>query len=348
VYRKIAAYKIQVLPEKEEMLPLSVIICARNEEENLKQFLPSILLQRYPEFEVIVVNDCSVDDSEWLLKKYAEQYTNLQVINLKEHPRYKHGKKFAVTIGIKAAKHEHLVFTDADCQPQSDNWLTYIGHTFTTGVEIVLGYSPYIKQPGFLNRFIRFEAFHTAMSYLSYALKNRAYMGVGRNMAYTKKLFFKGKGFANHMHIASGDDDLFVNQNASADNTAICIHPDAHVWSIPKQRYADYYIQKLRHYSASKAYKADHKRMLANQIVSAVAFYCLLLACFLIYPLYWKYFLAVYLLRLIVQLIIYRAAMKKLRVLDLFVFLPILDIVYYFYSCFSGFLSLFKGNVGWK
>lgn len=348
VYLKLRRHTISPLEEGASLPPLSVVICARNEEMNLAKFLPSVLEQEYPDFEVVVVNDCSSDDSEWLLKTFSEKYKQLNIVNIKEHPRYKHGKKFAATIGIKAAKNNLLVFTDADCQPASKHWLKYMANSFTSNVEIVLGYSPYFRAKGFLNLIIRFETFQTAMSYLAYSLKGHAYMGVGRNMAYTKDLFFRGKGFASHMHIPSGDDDLFVNQNATKKNTQICIHPDAHVWSVPKHTYKDYRSQKLRHHGASTAYKAKHKRMLSTQLISAVLFYISLVCAFLIYPQYWEYLLGAYLLRLLIQIIIYQPIARTLQLLDIFVYLPILDIIYYFNTCINGFLSLFKRNVKWR
>lgn len=348
VYRKLAVYKIKDLPEDALFPPLSVVICAKNEEENLKQNLESILNQDYPDFEVVLVNDCSLDDSEWVLKDLSERYPHLNVVTLKEDARFKHGKKFAVTIGIKGAKNQLMVFTDADCKPQSDQWLKHMGNSFSPNKEIVLGYSPYNRLPGFLNKFIRFETFHTAISYLSYALKRNAYMGVGRNMAYSEELFFKGKGFASHMHILSGDDDLFVNQNATKKNTTICIHPDAQVWSEPKTSYSSYSLQKARHHGASKAYKGKHKWMLSMQISSAVVFYIFFIAGMFLYPEYRIYLAASYFVRLIIQMLIYRSAMKKLQVLDLLLFTPLLDIFFYFYTAFNGFFSLFKREVRWK
>ncbi|HUH19108.1 glycosyltransferase [Albibacterium sp.] len=348
VYRKLAVYKIKELPEDASYPPLSVVICAKNEEENLKQNLESILNQDYPDFEVVLVNDCSSDDSEWVLKDLSKRYSHLNVVTLKEDARFKHGKKFAVTIGIKGAKNQLMVFTDADCKPQSDQWLKHMGNSFASNKEIVLGYSPYNRLPGFLNMFIRFETFHTAISYLSYALKHNAYMGVGRNMAYSEDLFFKGKGFASHMHIPSGDDDLFVNQNATKQNTAICIHPDAQVWSEPKTSYSSYSLQKARHHGASKAYKSKHKWMLSMQVSSAVMFYIAFIAGMFLYPEFRIHLAAAYFVRLAVQMLIYRSAMKKLQVLDLLLFIPLLDIFFYFYTAFNGFFSLFRREVRWK
>ena len=348
VHLKLRTYSIVHQEESKNLLPVSVIVCARNEEANLTEFLPFILEQDYPDFEVVVVNDCSSDDSEWVLKTFGEKYKHLSIVNIKEHVRYKHGKKFAVTLGIKAAKHEHLIFTDADCKPASNQWIKHMASKFDVGIEIVIGYSPYIKQKGVLNLLIRFEAFRTAMNYLAYSLKKKTYMGVGRNLAYTKSLFFKGKGFASHMHIQSGDDDLFVNQNATKDNTAICIHPDAHVWSVPNTRIRNYNRQKARHRIASKAYKSKHKRMLTTQILSAIVFYIALFTCFVLYPYYWQYILGAYLLRLLIQIVLYLPIMKKLKVVDILPFLPILDILYYFMAAINGFLALFKRQVKWK
>lgn len=348
VFTKLRKHRPLPLPDAGSHLPISVVICARNEEKNLAKFLPFVLEQDYSDFEVVVVNDCSSDDSEWLLKTFAEKYKQLQVVNIKEHVRYKHGKKFAATIGIKAAKHHHLVFTDADCKPASAHWLRHMANAFQPGIEIVLGYSPYVQLPGILNKFIRFETFHTAISYLSYSLKRCSYMGVGRNMGYTKSLFFEGKGFASHMHISSGDDDLFVNQNATKTNTTICIHPEAQVWSEPKTTFKSYFVQKARHHSASTAYRGIHKRMLSSQLISAIVFYVSLGCCFYLYPQFWELLLMVYLLRLLIQIIVYQPIMKKLQVIDILVYLPILDFVYYFNTCFNGFLSLFRRQVKWK
>lgn len=348
VYGKLAFFK--VISNKQEVLqmPISIIISAHNEQKNLKAFLPSILNQDYPEFELIVVNDCSDDDTKWILQDFCREYPFMRVIEIKEHIQLKHTKKFALTMGIKGAKYEHLVFTDADCEPFSPNWLSEMAGCFSEGKEMILGYSPYFKQSGFLNKLIRFETSHTAMSYLSYALKKDAYMGVGRNLAYTKSLFFKGKGFNAHMHIKSGDDDLFVNHNATKENVAISIHPDAHVYSLPKESWKAYNKQKGRHSSASVLYKGKHKRMLGTQLVSALLFYVVLILCLALFPSLWYIPVGMYMLRLISQYTIFSNIYKKLQVADLLWWLPILDIYYYFYICLNGLFNRKKKQLSWK
>ncbi|MBE8713382.1 transmembrane glycosyltransferase [Sphingobacterium sp. KB22] len=348
VYGKLAFFKVVSNTQESLQMPISIIISAHNEQKNLKAFLPSILNQNYPEFELIVVNDCSDDDTKWILQDFCREYSFMRVIEIKEHIQLKHTKKFALTMGIKGAKYEHLVFTDADCEPASPNWLSEMAGCFSEGKEIILGYSPYFKQSGFLNKLIRFETSHTAMSYLSYALKKDAYMGVGRNLAYTKSLFFKGKGFNAHMHIKSGDDDLFVNHNATKENVAISIYPDAHVYSLPKESWKGYNKQKGRHSTASVLYKGKHKRMLGTQLVTALLFYVVLIACIAVFPSLWYIPVGMYVLRLISQFIIFSSIYKKLQVADLLWWLPILDIYYYFYICLNGLFNRKKKQVSWK
>lgn len=334
-------------PINDTVRPVSVIISARNEEKNLLKNLPSVMEQDYPEFEVIVVNDCSLDDSEEVLKEFSYRYKHLKIVTINEHERFKHGKKFALTLGIKAAANDYLLFTDADCEPASPNWIKRMQQNFTGETEIVLGYSPYLKKRGFIKTLIRFETFFTALNYLSFALKGNPYMGVGRNLAYKRELFFRVKGFASHMHIPSGDDDLFVNQNANSTNTVIEIHPDAQVWSEPKPDLSSYFRQKLRHLGAGKAYKSTHRFSLSVQVISAFLFYSSIgLALFFQMPLY--YILPAYLIRFLIQMIVYAGALKKLAYRDLILFIAAFDLIYYFYILAVSITTLFKKRVQWR
>lgn len=173
--------------------PVSVIICARNEADNLRNFLPAVLEQKYPEFEVVLVNDCSEDDSFNVLGEYLKKYPNLKVSNIIKDPKFTHNKKFAQFIGIKAAKNEILLFTDADCKPESDNWLEKMVSRFDDRIDFVLGYGGYFSKPGLLNKYIRYDCVVIAMQYFGMALRGVPYMGVGRNLAYRRSLFFEKK-----------------------------------------------------------------------------------------------------------------------------------------------------------
>ena len=329
-------------------LSVSVIISARNEEKNLRENLPAILEQDYPDFEVIVVNDCSVDDSDLVLNEFKERYPHLKIVTKTEHVRFKTGKKFALTLGIKAAAHEHLLFTDADCVPASKNWVTYMAGQFSNPkTQIVLGYSPYFETKNLLNSLIRFETLKTAISYLSAALNNNAYMGIGRNLASTKTLFFSSKGFAAHMHVISGDDDLFVNQNATPYNTAIEINPDAFVLTSAKSNLIDLYRQKKRHMGVGGLYKGRHRRMLSFDALSGLLFYTLFILCIIlnIEPLW---VLGVFIMRWITQLVVYKNIFKKLAAAAQLWYLPLIDFVYYVYISVFGLIGTLSRTKQWK
>ncbi|MGH2642379.1 MAG: glycosyltransferase, partial [Chitinophagaceae bacterium] len=195
-FSRLAGYKTKEgeLPEKDN-LPLSVIICAKNEERNLQRNLPEILQQHYtnsqhdPQFEVVVVDDNSDDDTSSVLRYLSPGYPHFHFVELHQSAKGIPGKKYPLTIGIKKSANDILVLTDADCKPAGTHWLELIAGKFNNGTEVVLGYGAYKTRPGLLNKVIRFETFFSAMQYLSFALAGIPYMGVGRNLAYKKELF---------------------------------------------------------------------------------------------------------------------------------------------------------------
>ena len=245
-----------------EAQPVSVIICAHDEEQNLRELIPILLQQRHPSFEIIVVNDRSNDGTYDYLLELTKQEEKLRMVHAASVPEHVNGKKFGITLGIKAAKHDWILLTDADCRPNSDQWLESVSSKFSGDKEIVLGYSAYQKENGFLNLFIRFETLLTAIQYVSYAVFKNPYMGVGRNLAYRKALFLNNKGFNSILGITGGDDDLFVNQYANSSNTAIILGEKSTTNSIPKRTWGEFFHQKVRHLSVGKKYRFKHKFLL--------------------------------------------------------------------------------------
>ena len=260
---------------------ISVIICAKNEEHNLEHFLPHVLQQDYPEFEVVVVNDSSTDDTEQVLMQLAAQFDQLRYTSIPVDDKLKRGKKLALTIGLKAAKYDHVLLSDADCYPVSDHWLQRMASNFSEDHKIVLGYGGYERRKGLLNTLIRYETTFTAIQYLSYAIKGNPYMGVGRNLAYEKALFFDNKGFAGHYHLLSGDDDLFVNHNATGLNCAVEFSHESHTLSLPETTFRAWIKQKKRHLSAGSHYKPGSRIRLASEWISRIILYTTLIwICF--------------------------------------------------------------------
>ena len=254
-------------------VPVSVIICARNEAANLREKLPAVLEQDYPDFEVIVVNDCSTDDSALVLAELKQKYPKLYVTEVPYDRKFSHGKKLALTVGIKAAKSEWLLLTDADCMPVSKWWIKTMSQNFTDQNDIVLGYGGYDQRKGFLNRLIRYDTVFIAMQYFTYTEIGMPYMGVGRNLAYRKSLFERTRGFSSHSYLMSGDDDIVVNQNAQKGRIVCESNPASFTICESKENFSQWNKQKQRHFSASERYKTKHKAVLALETLSRTYFY---------------------------------------------------------------------------
>jgi cellulose synthase/poly-beta-1,6-N-acetylglucosamine synthase-like glycosyltransferase len=258
---------------QQEKLPVSVIICARDETENLRKFLPEILKQDYPDFEVIVVNDGGNEDTEILLREMKKEYPVLRSTFVPDGTTNLSTKKLALTLGIKAAKNEWLLFTDADCIPEGNQWISRMARNFSRDAGFVLGYGAYLSEKGFLNRLITYDTLFNALQYLGFAAAGIPYMGVGRNMAYRKEIFFREKGFASTLHLRSGDDDLMVNQFAGKKNTRIETSVESITWSPAEKTFSRWYYQKERHLSVSTYYRSASKLQLIAEPLSRGLFY---------------------------------------------------------------------------
>jgi glycosyltransferase involved in cell wall biosynthesis len=328
-FSRIAFYKPKQKKQSQQH-PVSVIVCARDEDENLARNLPGVLVQNYSStYEVVAVNDNSVDDSKYILQELKKTFKSLNVIELTHEAKLISGKKYPLSIGIKEAKHEILLLTDADCVPASEHWIQKMQDAYDDNIEIVLGYGAYHKCPGILNKLIRFETFHTALQYMSYALAGIPYMGVGRNLSYKKGLFFRNKGFSFINHIPSGDDDLFINKVATKNNTAVIIDPEAITRSIPKRTWREWRSQKTRHYTTAKYYKPKHKFLLGSYLTTQFLFYPLLIATAVFYD--WRFALALFGLRLLVQAVVLYKSMKKMGEKDLWPWFFFLDVWMFLY-----------------
>jgi glycosyltransferase involved in cell wall biosynthesis len=327
--------------------PVSVIICARDEAANLAKNLPGSLVQQYPtSHEIIVVDDNSFDDSKYLLEEFQKTFKQLHVIELKQEAKMITGKKFPLSIGIKTAKHEIVLLTDADCVPASENWINNMQQTYDDGTEIVLGYGAYNKKRGLLNKLVRWETFHTALQYFSYALAGIPYMGVGRNLSYKKTIFFRHKGFSSHNNIPSGDDDLFINTAATKNNTKINIDADAFTLSEPVNTWAKWKKQKARHYTTSKYYKPLHQFLLGLYSFTHFLFFPLLIISFLFFN--WQLTLLVFAIRLVIQALVFYPAMKKLQEQDLYPWFVFLDIWMFFYYLIFSVALIKKPRASWN
>lgn len=326
---------------------VSVIVCAKNEAKNLQTLLPALLNQKHPNFEVIIINDGSWDESNQLIEEFRKNHSNLKNIYIDPEKKLQSGKKLGITLGIKAAENEHLVFTDADCLPLSDEWLKGISQKFSEKRSIVLGYSPYQRKKGLLNWFIRFETQLTAMLYFSAAKRMKPYMSVGRNWAYTKSLFYEVKGFAKHHHIAAGDDDLLVQLFSKKSKAAISLNANTFCISEPKTSFNDWVNQKRRHLQIGKYYNGFSKFYSGLFVASHVLFFIALPILWILMPHLWMVFTGILALRYLVNWICFSLGAKKLKDLSTAIFYPIGDFLMLFYWLGMGIYIYFTKKQVW-
>lgn len=346
IFSRLAFYNASKRTFSDQKPPVSVIICAKNEYHNLVRFLPVVLEQDYPEYEVIVVDDASDDDTFYLLRELSDKYNKLKVVTIRENLNFFTGKKFPLSLGIKSANYEKLLLADADCSPAGPHWIEQMQRAFTGKTVIVLGYGAYLEQPGLLNKLIRFDTLQVAMQYMSLALSGLPYMGVGRNLAYHRSLFYDSGGFIKHYKLISGDDDLFINQVANKYNTRVQPAVDAFTYSKPKQTLGSWIRQKRRHLTTGGFYKLKHKLVLGTFSLTQFLFFALLilLAVFKVEPLVLG---SLFILRLGTQIYIIKRTMIRMQEKHFLLLVPFFELFLLFVNTWLGFVGLFSKKTQW-
>lgn len=347
MFSRVAFFKKKGRPKlDEELEPVSVVICARNEYDYLAELVPVLLSQDYPDYEIVIVNDCSDDETEEYLKEFTRHETIVKPVQLKQHLNFFNGKKFPLSMGIKSAKNDIIVLTDCNCMPTNDQWLRSVVNQYKNNTEIVIGYSPYVQKKSFLNRIIRFDALQQGLLYLSAAMSGHPFMGIGKNLSYRKELFFRSKGFISHYTTSVGDDDLFINQTATKKNTEVLIDAENAIYTTPTNSFRFWMHQKSCRYSTVSKYNPKTRAMLSLFYASQFLFYATFIALLCLKPaftiassavFYIPILVFFFLLRLGTQFIIYHNASKRLGEKGL---VPGLLAYDFFFAFFSPLLRL--------
>ena len=321
-FSKVAFFKKVGRPKlDEELEPVSIVICARDVYEYLIDLIPALLTQDYPDYEIVVVNDCSDDETEEYLKDLERREPKIKPVQLKQHLNFFNGKKFPLSMGIKSAKNDIIVLTECNCMPVNDQWLRSVVNRYNNQTEIVIGYSPYVQKKSTLNRIMRFDALQNGLLYLSAALSRRPYMGVGRNLSYRKELFYRNKGFISHYMTSVGDDDLFISQVANKKNTEVLIDAENAILTTPTSSFKLWIRQKSSRYSTVSKYNVGARISLSLFYLSQFLFYASFIALLCLKQafvitngaaFYIPILVFFFLLRFGTQLIIYHKASKRL------------------------------------
>ena len=320
MFSRVAFHKNRHHPKPDgELEPVSIVLCARNAYEYLTELIPVLLNQDYPDFEVVIVNDCSDDETEEYLKDLERKELRIKPVQLKQHLNFFNGKKFPLSMGIKSAQNDLIVLTDCNCMPSKDQWLRSVVNCYGKNTEVVIGYSPFFQKKGLLNQLMRFDALQNGLLYLSAALKGHPYMGNGKNLSYRKELFYRNKGFTSHYTTSVGDDDLFVSQVATRKNTEVLIDAENVIHTTPPRSFRLWMRQKSSRYSTIPQYSPRTRLMLSLFYVSQFLFYASFIALMCLSPaftitngavFYIPILVFFFLLRYGSQLIIYHKASK--------------------------------------
>jgi glycosyltransferase involved in cell wall biosynthesis len=272
-----------------------------------------------------VINDASQDNTLEVLEDFQNRDGRLKIVDVQNNEAFWANKKYALTLGIKKASKPYLLFTDADCKPETGEWLQEMSSHFEDQKSIVIGYGGYLIQSrSLINKLVRFETLFTAIQYFSYASWGIPYMGVGRNLAYTSDEFYKQNGFATHLHVRSGDDDLFVNQAATKENTRLCFSANGITRSVPKTKLSSWWQQKRRHVATAKHYKKKHQVLLGVFYTSQLLFWIFF---FIVASgVYWQVALFMLALRWIIQGTVFYNSGKKFGETDLMWLFPFLEL----------------------
>jgi len=346
VFAKFSFAKAQQI--NAQNIPISVIVCAKNEEENVIKYIPILADQNYSNYEIVLIDDASSDETLEIFEEFEKTYSNIKLVKVKNNEAFWGNKKYALTLGIKAATKDHLLFTDADCYPTSKDWITAMSSQFTSEKTIVLGYSGYEKiANSLLNKIIRFETLLTAIQYFSWAKIGKPYMGVGRNLAYKKEEFFNVNGFIDHIQIRSGDDDLFINQAANSDNTTICYNPESFTYSAPKNTFKEWFNQKRRHVATAVHYKAFDQIQLGLFFFSQLLFFILPIPL-LAFQFQWIIVLSIIGFRYLITWLVLGFAAGKLKEKDVMYWYPFIEIILIFTQINIFITNLFSKPAHWK
>jgi glycosyltransferase involved in cell wall biosynthesis len=318
-----------LLKEKKEKInsienPISVLIFVKNQADNLQKFLPSILEQEYSNFEIVLINNASTDNTDQILDDLKTKHANIKVVNVENNEAFWANKKYALTLGIKAAKYEHLLFTNANCKPVSKYWITEMNNKFTTERTIVLGYSKFKREKSFLNIFIRFENLLNAIQCFTYTKHGTSYSAFANNMAYKRSDFFKANGYINHMKIKNGEADLFIKDVSNSKNTTFCISENSFIESNGSKSFKEWFLQKRELKFIKTKYAFRHRFLLNLFNTTKLFFITLAVILFCYYP--YKIVLSIVLTYYLVQYIIIAVSAKKLKEPQIIFFLPFLEI----------------------
>lgn len=353
VFFRVARFKNKKLPRPDEVSDsdwpsVSVVVIAHNEAEFLKESLPYLLEQDYPDFEVVVVDYTSQDDTQFVLRVCSENYPNLKPVNFPEDVNMFKGKKYPLSIGIKSAKKDVILLTDPDCVPKDFGWIREMMCGYMHGASIVMGYTLLKQEKTMLNAFEQYDNLVYNASFLGMAIMGNPYTASGRNLSYRRDFFFKRGAFISHYTIPEGADDLFVNQNANRSNTAIVLDPKAAIVTDAKSTFSMWHLDRMHRYATRRYYGIKNKLILSLYPLSQALFLASLLILWICGLFPWQLLLALLVVKLIWQIVSSSLLAKRFEIKKIQFFSPLFELYFLFANTILFLLTLRKKHIKWR
>jgi len=347
VYGKFAFAKPLSITTKR--LPVSVIVCAKNDAENIKQLIPLLAAQNYPDFELVLIDNASSDDTLDIFEEFEKQYPNLvRLVKVENNEAFWGSKKYALTLGIKAARKDYLLFIDAKCMPNSTEWIAHMSSQFTMSKTIVLGYAAYEKKKNsFLNKIIRYDSVLTATQYFAWARAGKPFNGNGRNLAYKKDEFFKVNGYINHIKVHMGEDSLFINEVATNKNTAICYTPESFTYRESRKSFKEWVKEKRKKTFTASFFKSADQLQIKAFYLSQLSFIVLAIGLAAL-QFNWMFLVPVIIVRYIAGWVTMAQSAARLHEKDAVYWYPVIEIILIFTQLYVNFTNLFSKPTHWK
>lgn len=327
---------------------VSIVMVVHNEAEFLKKSLPYLLEQDYPDFEVVIVDYKSTDDTHFVLKVCADNYPQLKPISFHKDVNMFQGKKYPLSIGIKSATKEVILLTEAECTPCSFNWISHMMEGYCGGMQMVLGYNLVKSSGNLLGAFQQYENMVYSASYLGSAMMGMPYTATGRNLSYRRNFFFKKGGFISHYSIPDGADDLFVNQNANSGICALVMHKDAVVSSEPRSTFNLWHQDRTHRLYTRRYYGLKDRLLLSIYPLSQLVFLVALILLFVgqVFP--WQLLLGFLLLKIIWQIVCSIPLAKLFEIKKIHFFAPFFELYFLITNTFLTCFALRRKNKQWR
>jgi glycosyltransferase involved in cell wall biosynthesis len=346
VYGKVSRYR---LPEENyNFPPVSVVLVTKDEQENLKERLPVILEQQYPDFEVVIVNNASSDETEFVLKVFQKIYPQLKVVNLySEAPNKFLGKKYPLSIGIKSAKNDCVLLTNVNCVPNSLFWIMNMVRGLSQTRNTIIGFNFYEREKTLFNSLVQYDTIINAINYGGMALLGNPYKATGDNIIISREEFFNSGSFLSLYNVACGDMELYVNRITKGKKTSVILNEEAYIKTETPQSFSLWCRYKKRNIKTAYYYKFLDKLLVAIPSWTTLFFYATFVTLFLLnFP--WQWILTGCILKFAIQIIFFQNASKVLMKNNLCIFAPLFEIFFLVFNTIMGISVLFSRKDRWE